>query len=82
MSPDEVAYYRERALIERQRASDATNALAAGVHLELACLYESLIELEERDTPTLRVVEIGYPAEVDRAELSPFSGRPLLSQPR
>ena len=82
MSPDELAYYRERALIERQRASDATTALAADIHLELACLYETLVELEERDAPTLRTVEIGYPAAIDISELSAFSGRPLLSRPR
>ena len=80
MSPDELAYYRERALIERRCASDATNTLAANIHVELACLYERLVELEELDAPTLRTVEIGYPVGLDSAKLAPFSGRPLLSR--
>lgn len=80
MSPDERAYYRERALIERRRASDATHRLAAIIHVELASLYERLVELEELDAPTLRTVEIGYPADFDSTKLAPFSGRPLLSR--
>jgi len=82
MSPDELAHYRERALIERQRAAEATSAVAADIHLRLARRYETLVELEELDAPLSRIVEIGYPADVDSARLSPFSGRPLLSKPR
>jgi len=80
MSPDELAYYRERALIERRRASDATTELAANIHVELAGFYERLVELEELDAPTLRTVQIGYPAEFDCAKLTTFSGRPLFSR--
>ena len=56
MSPNEREYYRERALIERDRVSTATS-VAAPIHLELACLYEKLVELEDgHEVPILRVV--------------------------
>ena len=55
MSPQEREYYRERALAERIRAAEAT-AVAAEIHLELACLYEKLVELEEGEKPTLTIV--------------------------
>jgi hypothetical protein len=65
MSPDELAYFRERAFIERRRASDSTIRLAADIHLKLACLYERIVELEEHHAPTFRVVNIGHPAQSD-----------------
>lgn len=56
MSPDEREYYRDRALAERGRAATATS-VAAAIHLELACLYEKLVELEEgHERPTLSIV--------------------------
>jgi hypothetical protein len=65
MHPDELAYYRERALIEKRRASDSTiSSTAADIHLKLAGLYEMLVELEENDNPTLRIVEVGHPPEI------------------
>jgi hypothetical protein len=67
MSPDELAYYRERAFIERHRASESTIRLAAEIHLKMACIYERLVELEDHYAPTLRVVEIGYPVGSDAA---------------
>jgi hypothetical protein len=71
MHPDELAYYRERALIERQRASDSTiSTTAANIHLKLAGLYEMLVELEENDNPTLRIVEIGHPVEIESPPVS------------
>jgi hypothetical protein len=56
MSPDEREYYRGRALIERELSATATS-VAAEIHLELACLYEKLVELEEdQEGPNLTVV--------------------------
>ena len=56
MSPIEREYFRERALIERGRAATATS-VAAEIHLDLACLYERLVELEEdHERPTLTIV--------------------------
>ena len=56
MSPDEREYFRKRALIERRLSASATS-IAAEIHLELACLYERLVELEEdNERPTLRIV--------------------------
>ena len=56
MTPEEREYFRERALIERGRATTATK-VAAAIHLELACLYEKLVELEDgRERPTLSIV--------------------------
>ena len=56
MSPVEREYFRDRALIERGRAATASS-VAAEIHLELAILYEKLVELEEEDErPTLSIV--------------------------
>ena len=57
MSPQEREYYRDRAAEERRRSATA-NSVAAGIHLELACLYESLVELEEPSRPKLSIVEV------------------------
>jgi hypothetical protein len=56
MTPDEREYFRKRGLIERGRAATATS-VAAEIHLELACLYEKLVELEgDHERPTLSIV--------------------------
>jgi hypothetical protein len=57
MSPNELLYYRERAEVERQRATEAANPLAAEIHLELASLYERLVKLDEVPKPKLPIVE-------------------------
>lgn len=44
MSLDDVAYYRQRALEERQLAEAADSPEAAQAHAELARSYETLIE--------------------------------------
>jgi hypothetical protein len=75
MSPDELAYYRERAFIERQRASNSTVRPAADIHLELAALYERRVEIEDLLTRAPRIVNIGYPQESDEGGL--LSGQPL-----
>ena len=54
MSPKEREYYRDRALVERQRAATATS-VAAEIHLELACLYERLVGMDD-EKPTLSIV--------------------------
>lgn len=51
MHPEELLYYRERALIERQRAAESTNPHAGEIHRKLADLYESLIDLEQKPQP-------------------------------
>ena len=53
MSPKEREYYRERALVERERAATATS-VAAGIHLELACIYERLVGVND-EKPTLSI---------------------------
>ena len=58
MSPEELLYYRERALIERARAATASS-VAAEIHLELACLYERLVDLEEAPKAKLHIVTDG-----------------------
>ena len=55
MSPQEREYYRDRAAAERARAAVASS-VAAEIHIELACLYESLVELDEEPRPTLSIV--------------------------
>ena len=54
VSPDQREYYRTRAIEERVAAATAS-AVAAEIHLELACLYEKLVELDERP-PDLTLV--------------------------
>lgn len=56
MSPDELAYYRQRAQVERTHAANATNPNAKEIHVKLACLYEKLIELEDVERPKLSIV--------------------------
>lgn len=78
MSPDELAYYRERAFFERLRASESKVRPAADIHLRLACFYEKLVELEEKHAPALRVVGIGHPQD-DVADLPPSPQSPTLA---
>ena len=54
MSSDDIAYYRERARIERERAKTSANADIAEIHEELARLYDALIEHESL-RPTLHI---------------------------
>ena len=55
MSPQEREYYRDRAASERARAAVASS-VAAEIHVELACLYERLVELDEQPRPILHIV--------------------------
>jgi hypothetical protein len=50
VTPNEVEYYRRRALAERINAAEATT-LAADVHLKLASLYEQIVALGVDDDP-------------------------------
>ena len=77
MSPDELAYYRERALIERQRASASTDRLAADIHLVLAGLYEGRVEMEDLLAPRVRIVNIGHPLESGNGGLT--EDQPLVA---
>ena len=74
MSPNEREYYRDRAASERARAAVAS-AVAAEIHLELACLYEKLVELDEQGRPTLTIV-------ADRLSASPASSATLPNASR
>ena len=47
MSSDDIEYYRTRAAEERRAAADATQSEVAAIHLELAKLYEALVERPE-----------------------------------
>jgi hypothetical protein len=47
VSTDELNYYRERAKIERQRASESTNQYVIEIHEKLAELYEKLVNHEQ-----------------------------------
>lgn len=44
MSSDDVMYYRQRAMVERERAKASSNTNVAEIHEELARLYEALVE--------------------------------------
>lgn len=52
MAPTEIQYYRQRAIAERARAKAATASNVADIHLELACMYEKIVELDQ--SPRIR----------------------------
>ena len=54
MSSHDLQYFKIRAAAERERAAAATGE-AAEIHLELASLYEKLINLDQRERSTLRI---------------------------
>ena len=47
MSSHDIEYYRTRAAEERRAAADATQSEVAAIHLELARLYQALVEQPE-----------------------------------
>ena len=47
MSSSDIEYYRARAAEERRAAADATQSEVVAIHLELARLYEALVERPE-----------------------------------
>ena len=62
MSPRDIEYYRQRAAKERTHADEAASSELAEIHLELACFYEKLIELDEEPRPLLTIGEIMRPS--------------------
>lgn len=48
MSSDDIAYYRERAATERNRASTAPTDDIAAAHRKLAVMYDNLLKRLER----------------------------------
>ena len=58
MSPTEIQYYRQRAIAERAQARSATPSQAALIHLELACMYEKIVELDQLPEIPLHLVEV------------------------
>ena len=46
MPSEDIAYYRQRAMRERELAKTSSNAEIAEIHEELARLYDALIEHE------------------------------------
>ena len=54
MTPNNVEYYRARATQERERALAADRQDVAAIHLELARLYDALVN-EPAIRPTLRI---------------------------
>ena len=56
MSPEELAYYRNRAQVERELAAQSTNEHVAEIHTKLADLYAKLVAIEDGSAPTLSIV--------------------------
>jgi hypothetical protein len=54
MTPNDVDYYRARAIEERENALAADRQNVAAIHLELARLYDALVN-EPAIRPTLRI---------------------------
>jgi len=69
MSGEDIAYYRQRAAIERSRVADAPTAQIASVHEKLAHLYEELISRMEQSRPARQdlrpTLHIATPAHSD-----------------
>jgi hypothetical protein len=63
MSDDDTEYYRQRATAERTLALQADRRDVAEIHLELARLYEALVDQKELRTRLL------FP-DVDRSKRS------------
>jgi hypothetical protein len=65
LGPDNLTYYRKRALDERKMAATSTTRVVSSIHLRLAELYEARIA-EIEVWPPLRLVsstpESGAPA--------------------
>ena len=57
MSEKDVAYYRARAVEERENALASHRQNVAEVHLELARLYDALVN-EPEIRPTLRIATL------------------------
>ena len=55
MASDDLAYYRQRAAAERERAKASSSADIAEIHEELARLYDALIAHESL-RPKLHIV--------------------------
>lgn len=67
MSSTEITYFREGAAAERQLAGASANPVIAGIHEQMAELYEALIEHELRQA-TLHSVAMS-----DSAARSPIA---------
>ena len=50
---NDAEYYRERARVERNLADEADRSDVADIHLELARLYEAMVEQPELRSRTL-----------------------------
>ena len=63
MSQGDTEYYRQRAMIERQRAQSAPTPQIALIHEELAELYENFIKAmnSPANDPTGQVAHEGQP---------------------
>ena len=59
MPPIDVEYYRERAAAERARAKAAAQPKIANIHLELASLYEQLVDLQDEEDSLLTTARSG-----------------------
>lgn len=56
MSSEDLEYFRERAVVERQLAKAAKSEKVRRIHEELARGYDQLVKQEEANTaPTCRV---------------------------
>lgn len=69
MSSEDISYYRQRALAEREQAKLASRAGVAEIHEELARLYDALIEHAQL-RPTLSIVAPGAAEYLRREELT------------
>lgn len=48
---EDLEYYRQRVIIERERATKAPSSAIAKVHMELSALYEQYVEAQDERSP-------------------------------
>jgi hypothetical protein len=68
MSQEDLQYYRERAITERNRAATAPSPAIAAAHDKLAIMYQNLVERLERSQPAQDLQSPARIAQLIRSE--------------
>lgn len=68
MSQEDLQYYRERAITERNRAATSPSPEIATAHEKLAVMYQNLVERLERSQPTQDLQPPAHIVQLVRSE--------------
>lgn len=72
MSPNERAYFLERASLERELARSAPGTLLATLHLELAARYEAVVQSQSTKPELRLIVNHGWDEKPKRGRARPW----------